>query len=164
MTQSNPNETASESIGFLKSLNELDGQSFEVMINSMMKCLTKLTRRDNNEERKEVGDENELELLYRLFIMIMINTNGFKAGALMRKLLTLETRYETNKNSSLDEGILVKIRQEVSPFHEQCFAEAVKSLINYLTEIEPDEDKLTALVHNMVLVNEWDIQNKCSMK
>lgn len=164
MTQSNPNETASESIGFLKSLNELDGQSFEVMINSMMKCLTKLTRRDTTETNEERNDDNELELIYRLIIMIMINTNGFKAGALMRKLLTLETQNGTIKSSSLDEGILVKIRQEISPFHEQCFADAVKSLVNHLSEIEPDEEKLTALVHNMVLVHEWDIQNKCSIK
>lgn len=158
----------------------------------MIQCLKIITttKRDDNKNDASLVDEekrkklqvvqttlsDELELIYRLFVVMMINTNEFKAGAFMRRLLTLdETTMQrailnndvNNKISllaSLDEGILVKIRQEIAPFHENCFADAVKSLVNYLTEIESDEEQLAALVRNMISVHDWDIQNRCSMK
>lgn len=175
LTQSNPAEVACEKIGFLKSLNQVDGYSFESLVTAMIKCLKNVTaanrNNNNNLDEKIDGETNEeLELVYRLFILVMINTNEFKAGSLMRQLLTLETNHSdenktmTMSSSSLEESMLVKIRVEIGPFHENCFADALKSVVNYLVEIEPDDVKLNALVNNMILVYEWDIQNKCSMK
>lgn len=150
-----PTLPASESIGFLKSLNNINGTSFTSMIRNMIKCFNKCTQQEHDEQ----------ELVYKMIFLTMINTNEHIAGLIMKELLVLENKNETqNRTYTLDECILVKIRQEINPFHSECFNKTVKSLINYLLNIEPDQWKFASLINNLVDVYEWDIQNKCFMK
>lgn len=151
-------------MGFLKSLNQIDGYSYQSLVKSLMRTLKNLVASSSCEPTK--WPNNELELAYKLTLLMMINTNEYKAGVIMREMLTIdESSASSSKSShSLDENVLVKIRQEVGSFHSMCFGDSVKSLVNFFATVDVDEDKLSALVGNLVLAYDWDIQNKCSMK
>jgi hypothetical protein len=143
---------ASESIPFLKSLNAINGTPLKALIEKIVVNLKQ---------------EKEPELLFKLILLIMITTNEHKATLLMNELLILENKLAnktTTTSFALEECLLVQIRQEINPFHAECFNNSVKSMISSLASHDSDELKLNSFVNNLIVIYEWDLNNKCFMK
>lgn len=146
-----PTLCATEKVPFLKSLNGISGISYKSLSEKIIDCLK---------------HDKDHELLYKLTLLMMIITNEHKAGLLMNELLLLENKTANKTSYTLDECILVKLRQEINPFHVDCFNNSIKSTINYFSNLtdKSAERKLNSFVNNLVIIYEWDIHNKCFMK
>lgn len=155
---------ASESIGFLKSLNQIDGYSFESMLKALIKSLQNVINTTHAQKYESTDHNRLLDVLYKLILLIMINTSELKAAAVLKRLLTYIVEVDCFAKDELDETVLDKIRQEVGPFHGDCFSNAVKSSINLFANVDLDEEKFAAFINNLFILHKWDVKNRNLMK
>jgi hypothetical protein len=144
---------ANDAVPFLKSLNTINGSSLRFLIEQLI-CLARSATNTTNSIQIQ-------ETLLKLMILISINGNSNTAKLLISELCTLPVNSTTSGyQANPQETFLIKLRQEVNPFHENCFSESVKSLIrSFRDSTETSEEILEYFVRNLILVYEWDLQN-----
>jgi hypothetical protein len=147
---------ANDVVPFLKSLNTINGASLRFLIDQMISLAKSATNTTSSIQIQET--------LLKLMIMVSINGNANTAKLIISDLSVLAINNSTTGyQANSQETFLVKLRQEVNPFHENSFAESVKSVIRSFRNgdfsTETSERELDYFVRNLVLAYEWDLQN-----
>ena len=148
---SSENLNNSESVEFLKGLNTINGTSFILLVEQLVKIL-----------KSESFKNFDKELIYKLFVLLSINGNDHMASLIMSELVILPPKYLKNQIST-DESLMVKIRQEISPFHVDCLQKTVNAIINSFV-YQKNEEKLSNFLENITALHQWDLQNPNFMR
>lgn len=98
----------------------------------------------------------------------------------MSKLMLIDnrnTKVRNSKNeieinfvsSAAEEPMLIRIRQELNPFHPNSLRESIFSIINSFYNLkicdrEEFEIQVKYFVDNLLMIYEWDLQNQYFMR
>ena len=144
-------ENKAETTPFLKTISSINKISFKLLVNQLMSILKA------NTEVKHL----DKELIYKLLVIFSINGSDYMCNLVMSELiLTSSKHFHANTH---EDSMLIKLRQEINPFHPQCLIECIKSIVSLLG-IEKDEEKLFNLIENLKSIYEWDLQNPNFMR
>ena len=103
------------------------------------------------------------ELIYKFLALLSINGNEHMAIQIMSELVVTPSKFLLNQNNSAEESLLVKMRQEITPFHDECMSKSIKSIINSF-DYQKNEENLTSFLENILTLYEWDLQNQNFMR
>lgn len=138
-------QTVTELVPFLKSLNSINGYSFEKLVEKIVSLI-------KNDDQKTF--ENNYELVFKLILCITTGENFNLSIELVSRLLKVEIP-KFNKN----DYFINKIRLEMNLFHSDNFKNSVK----YAIQSIENEEELESLVKNLLIIHEWDLNNECNI-
>ena len=141
-----------ESVEFLKGLNTINGTSFNLLIEQLINIL-----------KSDSFKNFDRELIYKLLVLLSINGNDHMANQIISELIVIPSKYLLNQISNTEESLIVKIRQEISPFHVECLRQTVNSII-YSFSYQKNEENLSYFLENIIAIHEWDLRNPNSMR
>ena len=150
--EKSPESTFSDHFEFLKSLNTINGSSFNLLVEQIIRIL-----------KSESFKNLDRELIYKLLALFSINGNEHMANKIMSELIVTPSKFLLNQNNSTDESLLVKMRQEITPFHSECMSKTINSMISSFDH-QKNEENLTYFLENTMSLYEWDLQNKNFMR
>lgn len=142
------NADSDNSTAFLKSLNNINGSSFKLLVKKIITFF--------NSNDKDLIEFN-YDLIYKLILLICINGDTNSANELISEFLVISIQ-SSNSNSSV-ETLLNKLRQEINPFHPDSFMSSIKSVLESL-QSSKNEAKMNSFVNNLISIHEWDTQNQ----
>ena len=142
---------AADVIPFLKSLNAINGFSLKYLINQLISIVKNATNSPNSAQIQEIAQ--------KIIILLSINGNESVAKSIQSELFLLPVN--TSNQSNAHETFLIKFRQEISPFHESCVRNAIKSLIqSFRGSYHESTNELESFLKNLTLIHEWDLLNQ----
>lgn len=142
-------QSASELSLFLKSLNSINGYSFNLVISKIVSII-------DNEEQSIF--QHNYELIYKIILLMTISEDLNSSVKLVSQLLKI-----TIPKINDADYVLNKIRLEMNPFHPDCFKNSINHAIESLKN-EQNDKELKSLVSNLVIIHEWDLHNQCYIR
>jgi hypothetical protein len=152
ITSNAPEATYSEPVEFLKGLNTINGTSFNLLVEQLINIL-----------KSDSFKNFDRELIYKLLALLSINGNDHMATQIMSEIIVIPHKFLVNQNNSADESLLIKMRQEITPFHSECISKTINSIINSF-DYQKNEENMNYFLENVVSLYEWDLQNQNFMR
>jgi len=152
MVSNAPEAAYSEPVEFLKGLNTINGTSFNLLVGQLINIL-----------KSDSFKNFDRELIYKLLALLSINGNDHMATQIMSELIVIPHKLLVNQNNSADESLLIKMRQEITPFHSECISKTINSIINSF-DYQKNEENMSYFLENVVSLYEWDLQNQNFMR
>lgn len=135
-------QSLTELVPFLKSLNSINGYSFERLVDKIVSLIK------NDDQRVY---ENNKDIIYKLILCISISENFNSSVEIISRILRIEM-----PNYSDNDYLINKLRLETSSFHSDAFKNSIKLAIQSVeTEIE-----LNSLIKNLMILHDWDLNNQ----
>jgi hypothetical protein len=159
---------ANDVIPFLKSLNAINGTALTSLLDKATTMLTGGCKTSSSSPASINAQTLQIqELVYKFIVLICISGNDNTAKLVLTELLVsppVDSATAVVQQPNPQETFLIKLRQEVNPFHEHAFSDCVRSVARSFEDKsrvagEKEDSSLTSFLQNLVLVHEWDLQN-----
>ncbi|RMZ95039.1 Integrator complex subunit 5 [Brachionus plicatilis] len=135
--------TATEIVPFLKSLNSINGYSFEKLVDKLVSLI-------KNDDQNIF--EKNYDFIYKLILCISIGENFNSSVELVSRLLKIEI---PKYNES--DYLINKLRQEISLFQ----SDSLKNSLKFAIQSVENKQELDSLINNLFHLYEWDLNSQC---